>query len=265
MSNRLEKMNKIEIIKIGGNIIDNPEALGKFLSNFAKVEGNKILVHGGGKLATEMSKQLGIPVNMVNGRRITDEATIKLVTGVYAGQINKNIVADLQALECNALGLTGADMNIIPAHKRTNSEIDYGFVGDFDTNDINAELLTKIIQMGVVPVFCALTHDQKGNMLNTNADTIASGLAVALSNSFETQLTYCFDKKGVLRDVNDDDSVIEHIDKKYYKTLKQSGAIHDGMIPKLDNSFNAIDNGVSKITIKHADYILEEKGTTLTK
>jgi len=258
-------MNKIKIIKIGGNIIDNPEALDKFLQNFAKVEGSKILVHGGGKLATEMSKQLGIPVNMVNGRRVTDEATIKLVTGVYAGQINKNIVADLQALNCNALGLTGADMNIIPAHKRINAEIDYGFVGDFNTEDIKAELLVKIIEMGIVPIFCALTHDQKGNMLNTNADTIASGLAVALSSFYETQLIYCFDKKGVLRDVNDDDSVIDHIDPKHYKELIQAGAIHDGMIPKLDNSFNAIDNGVSMVSIKHADYILEEKGTKLTK
>ncbi|MFT7033370.1 MAG: acetylglutamate kinase [Cyclobacteriaceae bacterium] len=257
-------MKSIQIIKIGGNIIDNPEALAKFLRNFAKVDGLKVLVHGGGKIASEISAKLGIPINMVNGRRVTDEATIKIVTGVYAGQINKNIVADLQALNCNALGLTGADMNIIPAHKRVNAEIDYGFVGDFDTDDINIDLLSKIIEMGVTPVFCALTHDQKGNMLNTNADTIASGLAVALSKTFDSQLTYCFDKKGVLKDVNDDDSVIEHIDQKYYTELKQSGAIHDGMIPKLDNSFNAIENGVSKIVIKHADYILENKGTTLT-
>jgi acetylglutamate kinase len=257
-------MKSIQIIKIGGNIIDNPEALAKFLRNFAKVDGLKVLVHGGGKIASEISAKLGIPINMVNGRRVTDEATIKIVTGVYAGQINKNIVADLQALNCNALGLTGADMNIIPAHKRVNAEIDYGFVGDFDTDDINIDLLSKIIEMGVTPVFCALTHDQKGNMLNTNADTIASGLAVALSKTFDSQLTYCFDKKGVLKDVNDDDSVIEHIDQKYYTELKKSGAIHDGMIPKLDNSFNAIENGVSKIVIKHANYILENKGTTLT-
>ena len=256
-------MKSIQIIKIGGNIIDNPEALDKFLQNFAMLDGLKVLVHGGGKIASEMSAKMGIPVNMVNVRRVTDEATIKIVTGVYAGQINKNIVADLQALDCNALGLTGADMNIIPAHKRVNAEIDYGFVGDFETDDINIDLLSKIIEMGVTPVFCALTHDQKGNMLNTNADTIASGLAVALSKSFETQLTYCFDKKGVLQNVNDDDSVIEHIDQKFYMTLKHSGAIHDGMIPKLDNSFNAIENGVSKIVIKHADSILENKGTTL--
>ena len=258
-------MKSIQIIKIGGNIIDNPDALDKFLKNFSKVEGAKILVHGGGKLATEMSKQLGIPVQMVHGRRVTDEATIKLVTGVYAGQINKNIVADLQALGCNALGLTGADMNIIPAHKRVNKEIDYGLVGDFDTDDINVDLLTKIIEMGVTPVFCPLTHDQQGNMLNTNADTIASGLAVALSKSFNTKLTYCFDKKGVLSDVNDENSVIQHIDKKLYAKLKQSKSIHDGMIPKLDNSFNAIESGVKQVVIKHADYILEENGTTLTK
>ncbi|MFY0652879.1 MAG: acetylglutamate kinase [Cyclobacteriaceae bacterium] len=258
-------MKSIQIIKIGGNIIDNPEALDKFLQNFAKVEGHKVLVHGGGKIASEMSKKMGIPVKMVQGRRVTDEATIKLVTGVYGGQINKNIVADLQTLGCNALGLTGADMNIIPAHKRVNAEIDYGFVGDFNTEDINIENLSKVIEMGMTPVFCALTHDQQGNMLNTNADTIASGLAVALSKNYSSQLTYCFDKKGVLRDVNDDNSIIEHIDQKFYTELKQSGAIHDGMIPKLDNSFNAIENGVDKIVIKHADYILGNKGTTLTK
>ncbi len=257
-------MNNIQVIKIGGNIIDNEKALDAFLTNFAKIDGLKVLVHGGGKLATEMSKQLGIPVQMIDGRRVTDESTIKLVTGVYAGQINKNIVADLQALSCNALGLTGADMNIIPAHKRTNTAVDYGFVGDFDTRDINTQALSTVIDMGVTPVFCALTHDQQGNMLNTNADTIASGLAVALSQHYQTDLVYCFDKKGVLRDVNDDLSVISHIDKVKYAELKDQGAIHDGMIPKLDNAFNAIDNGVTRVIIKHADDIALNAGTTLS-
>ncbi len=257
-------MNNIQVIKIGGNIIDNEKALDAFLTNFAKIDGLKVLVHGGGKLATEMSKQLGIPVQMIDGRRVTDESTIKLVTGVYAGQINKNIVADLQALSCNALGLTGADMNIIPAHKRINTAVDYGFVGDFDTRDINTQALSTVIDMGVTPVFCALTHDQQGNMLNTNADTIASGLAVALSQHYQTDLVYCFDKKGVLRDVNDDLSVISHIDKAKYAELKDQGAIHDGMIPKLDNAFNAIDNGVKRVILKHADDIALNAGTTLS-
>ena len=258
-------MKKIQIIKIGGNIIDNAEALDTFLTNFSKLEGLKVLVHGGGKAATQMSKQLGIPVQMIEGRRVTDAATIKLVTGVYAGQINKGIVAKLQSLNCNALGLTGADMNLIPAHKRKNANIDYGFDGDFDPEDIDADGLTKLIEMGVILVFCALTHDQQGNMLNTNADTIASGLAVALSKNYETQLTYCFEKNGVLQDVNDDDSVIDKMVRTDFNKLKESGAIHDGMIPKLDNSFNAIDSGVAKVVIKHADYILEEKGTVLTQ
>lgn len=262
-------MNKLSIIKIGGNIIDNPSKLEKFLLDFSKLKGLKILVHGGGKIATQISATLGIEAQMVDGRRITDAETLKVVTMVYAGLINKNIVARLQAFNCNSIGLTGADANIIPATKRQSTPIDFGFVGDIDTSDLNADYVKIFLDNGIYPIFAPITHDKKGQLLNTNADTIASSLAVALSKHFETRLMYCFEKKGVLKDINDDDSVISQIESENYQTLKSDGIISQGMIPKIDNAFKAINEGVKSVFICHADELLaiinngDKKGTEI--
>ncbi|HNO70168.1 MAG TPA: acetylglutamate kinase [Bacteroidia bacterium] len=264
-------MKTVYIIKVGGNVIDEPVVLDKFLSDFSKLNGLKILVHGGGKIATELSKTLGIIPQMLNGRRITDAETLKVVTMVYAGLINKNIVAKLQALKCNAIGLTGADANTIPATKRSVEETDYGFVGDIDNFNLAIQSLKLFLDNRMVPVFSAITHDGVGSLLNTNADTIASALATALSKEYETVLLYCFEKKGVLKDVNDNNSVITKISGSDYDRLKQTGIIYQGMIPKLDNAFTAIDNGVKAVYICHADDIIsiinkgEQKGTCLIK
>lgn len=261
----------LQVVKIGGNIIDNEAKLNSFLKDFAQITGPKILVHGGGKVATEISKGLGIEARMVEGRRITDAETLRVVTMVYGGLINKNIVARLQTNNCNALGLTGADANIIPAIKRPVKEIDYGYVGDIMEGQIPAKTLQLLLENNLTPVVAPLTHDQQGNLLNTNADTIASALAVALSTSFDTRLTYCFEKKGVLLDINDDNSVIQQITGNQYISLKSNGTIAQGMIPKLDNAFRAIEAGVSSVFICHADEILpilEKKtraGTELVK
>jgi len=249
-------MQKLYIIKVGGNIIDNPEALERFLHDFASLKENKILVHGGGKVATEISKGLGIEAQMVDGRRITDAETLKIVTMVYGGLINKNIVAKLQANECNAIGLTGADANIILSSKRpVKNGIDYGFVGDVEK--IHPQPLIHLLSQGITPVIAPLTHDGKGNMLNTNADTVASELAVSLSSGFVVNLVYCFELKGVLRDINDKDSVISDINPTTYEQLKSEGIINKGMIPKLDNSFNAISTGVSSVIICQAESLTE--------
>lgn len=249
-------MQKLYIIKVGGNIIDNPEALNSFLKDFASLKENKILVHGGGKVATEISKGLGIEAKMVDGRRITDEETLKIVTMVYGGLINKNIVAKLQANECNAAGLTGADSNIMLSSKRpVKNSIDYGFVGDVEK--VYAQPLIHLLSQGITPVIAPLTHDGKGNLLNTNADTVASELAVALSDAFVVNLVYCFELKGVLRDINDKDSVINDINPSTYETLKSDGIINKGMIPKLDNSFSAIHAGVSSVIICQAESLVE--------
>ena len=256
--------NTLQVVKIGGNIIDNEAKLNAFLKDFAQITGPKILVHGGGKIATEVSKGLGIEARMVDGRRITDAETLRVVTMVYGGLVNKNIVAKLQANNCNALGLTGADANIIPATKRPVKEIDYGFVGDIAEGSIPAETLQLLLENNLTPIIAPLTHDQQGNLLNTNADTIASALAVALSDSFQTQLTYCFEKKGVLADINNDDSVIHQITGSQYASLKNDGVIAQGMIPKLDNAFRAIEAGVTSVIICHADELLNilEKNET---
>ena len=256
---------KIHIIKIGGNVIDDKSTLEQFIDDFSQISGYKILVHGGGKLASELCEQMGIEVKMVDGRRITDADTMKVVTKVYAGLINKNIVAELQSRGCNAAGLTGADMNLIPAHKRSHPEIDFGYVGDFEVSAINTSILKVLLDNGITPVFCAITHDQKGNLLNTNADTIASGLAIALSGIYLTDLIYCFDKKGVLADVENDNSLIEAIDQMEYSKLRKNHKIHSGMIPKLDNAFHAISRGVHGIYIKHASDLLTTAGTQLTQ
>ncbi|KAA5547781.1 acetylglutamate kinase [Adhaeribacter rhizoryzae] len=258
----------LQVVKIGGNIIDDEAKLNSFLKDFAQLTGPKILVHGGGKIATEVSKGLGIEARLVDGRRITDAETLRVVTMVYGGLVNKNIVAKLQANNCNALGLTGADADIIPATKRPVKDIDYGFVGDITEGTIPAKTLKLLLENNLTPVIAPLTHDGQGNLLNTNADTIASALAVALSGHFETRLTYCFEKKGVLTDINDDNSVIHQITNNQYTSLKNDGTIAQGMIPKLDNAFRAIAAGVTSVFICHADDvlpILEKKATAGTE
>ncbi|AMJ65230.1 acetylglutamate kinase [Hymenobacter sp. PAMC 26628] len=256
-------MKQLKIIKVGGGIIDDAASLAQFLQLFARVEGPKILVHGGGKGASEMLRALGIAPQLVNGRRITDAATLDIVTMFYAGKTNKAIVAGLQQNRVNALGLSGADGNVIRAIKRPVREIDYGFVGELTPAGVNAALLGALLGLGLTPVICAITHDGHGQLLNTNADTIAATVAVALSEQFAVELHYCFEKDGVLLDVNDDNSVIEKINLASYAELKEAGIIADGMIPKLDNSFDALSQGVSKIIIGHALKINDSLKTVL--
>ncbi|MES2274672.1 MAG: acetylglutamate kinase [Bacteroidota bacterium] len=246
-------MQTLYIIKIGGNVIDNSENLHKFLKDFTQLKGHKILVHGGGKVATQLSETLGIEAKLVDGRRITDIETLRVVTMVYGGLINKNIVAQLQRYGNNAIGLTGADGNLIKAKKRLVKTIDYGFVGDLDDDSVDAKGISSLLEAGFTPVFSALTHDGEGQMLNTNADTIASALAVGLSALYTTTLIYCFEKKGVLKDIDDEDSLIRDINPERYDELKAAGIIHSGMLPKLDNAFKAIDFGVQAVIIGHAD------------
>lgn len=245
----MENKKPVTLIKIGGNIIDNPTELSQFLSDFSKIEGYKILVHGGGKSATKMAESIGLVPQMIDGRRITDTAMLDVVVMIYAGQINKNIVAQLQANSTNAMGFSGADGNLIQSDKRNHPTINYGFVGD--VKKVNMELLKTLLSNGIVPVFCAITHDGKGQLLNTNADTIASELAIALSEVFDVTLNYCFEKPGVLYDAEDDSSVIENINQELYSKLKIEKSIHSGMIPKLDNCFNSLSKGVQKIKIGH--------------
>ena len=256
-------MSELTVIKIGGNIVDKPDALEIFLKDFSKIDGPKILIHGGGAIATEMSKKMGIEIKMHEGRRITDYETLKLVTMLYAGLINKQIVATLQKMGCNALGLSGADGNSIPATRRSPEPIDFGYVGDVDPNTINASFLKTLLARGICPVFCALTHDGNGTLLNTNADTMASSISIALSRDYCTKLIYCFEKEGVLSDPDNPDSVIPLITYSSFQRLKEEKKIKEGMIPKLDNAFNAIKNGVSQVVIKHASNLDNYKGTTL--
>ncbi|MGB5321366.1 acetylglutamate kinase, partial [Lutimonas sp.] len=233
---------KLHIVKIGGNVINSSGQLDLFLYDFAKLDGLKILVHGGGRKATEMADSLGLQPRMIGGRRVTDKANLEIVTMVYAGLLNKNIVAQLQKSGCNALGLSGADANLIRAHKRIVKDIDYGFAGDID--EVDDQTIGLFLKAGLVPVFSAITHDKQGQLLNTNADTIAAELAKSLSRDFEVELVYCFEKNGVLREVEDDDSVIEQIDTNKYESLKKGGVIAEGMLPKMDNCFDALQNGV---------------------
>ena len=245
-------------------MIDNPQALTSFLTTFSSIEGFKILVHGGGKSATALAQKTGLEVQMVDGRRITDAATLELITMVYAGKINKTIVTQLQALDCNALGFTGADANTITSVKRPVSTLDYGFVGD--VKNVETSTLELLLNHGISPVFCALTHDQNGQLLNTNADTIASELAIAFASQFEVELYYCFEKKGVLKDVNDDSSVIEKITASSYKELLHAQVIYAGMLPKLNNCFHALEHQVSKVCIGKPEMLLDSQAifTTLT-
>ncbi len=254
MAKRDEKpgKNDLYVIKIGGNVIDNSENLYRFLKDFTALPGKKILVHGGGKVATELSERMGVEPKLIDGRRITDIETLRVVTMVYGGLINKNIVAQLQRFGTNAIGLTGADGDFIRAKKRPVKIIDYGFVGDLDENSINPENLASLMEAGFTPVFCALTHDGEGQLLNTNADTIASALAVAMAKIYPTTLIYCFEKKGVLKDIDDEDSMIRELNPGHYEKLKKQRVIHSGMLPKLDNAFNAIACGVKKVIIGHS-------------
>lgn len=256
-------MNKLTVIKVGGKIVEEPATLKQLLEDFSKLEGHKVLVHGGGRSATKIATQLGIESKMVDGRRITDKATLDVVTMVYGGLVNKHIVAGLQACGVNALGLTGADMNIIRSEKRPVKDVDYGFVGD--VKEVNSEILASLIRQGVVPVLAPLTHDGEGNMLNTNADTIAASAAKALSKHFDVTLMYCFEKAGVLQNEHDDESIIPHINNAEFMDLVASGVIQGGMIPKLENAFDAIEAGVCSVVITKADALEAGKGTTITK
>ena len=254
-------MQPLTIVKVGGKIVEEASSLDGLLRSFSSLDGNKLLVHGGGRSATALAAQLGIETKMVNGRRVTDAEMLKVVTMVYGGLVNKNIVAGLQALGVNALGLTGADMNIMRSEKRPVKEVDYGFVGD--VKEVSAELLSSLIGQGVVPVLAPLTHDKKGNLLNTNADVIAGEAAMALAAFFDVTLVFCFEKKGVLSTEADDDSVIPVITPALYEQYVARGVIQGGMIPKLDNAFEALRRGVKKVIITEAAQLGNETGTTV--
>ena len=258
---------KLYVVKIGGNVIDKPEACARFLTDFAKLPAPKILVHGGGKVATQIAAKLQIETQMVDGRRITDKPMLDVVTMVYGGLVNKNLVAQLQAVHCNAIGLTGADGGIIRSVKRPVKTIDYGFVGDIES--VNDEQVNALINSNLVPVIAPLTYSSEGLLLNTNADTMASAMAVAMAKHYEVNLIYCFEKKGVLSDPDDDNAVIALLTSTSYAGYKTSGVINKGMIPKLDNAFAALTDGVSKVTICHADDLLQAAsgvaGTQITQ
>ena len=250
---------KITVIKVGGKIVEEETSLTALLDRFAAIDGRKVLIHGGGRSATRIAGLLGIESRMVDGRRITDSETLKVVTMVYGGLVNKNIVAGLQARGVNALGLTGADCNIIKAHKRPVKTIDYGFVGDVECAD--GDMLSRLIEQGITPIIAPLTHDGKGTMLNTNADTMAAETAKALATVYDTTLIYCFELPGVMRDPEDADSLIASITGESYRALLAEGIISGGMIPKMENAFNAINNGVSRVIITKADAIDGTQGT----
>lgn len=256
-------MTKLTIIKVGGKIVEEEHSLQQLLSGFSKIEGRKILIHGGGRSATKLSERLGIESLMINGRRVTDKETLQVVTMVYGGLVNKNIVAQLQGLGINALGLTGADMNLILSEKRPVKEIDYGYVGD--VKKVNIDILSSLIEQGIVPVLAPLTHDGKGNMLNTNADTIAGEVAKALAGIFDVSLIYCFEKKGVLMDENDDDSVISQLNKAEFERLVAENVIQGGMIPKLENAFYSINAGVREVVITSATELGKNSGTHINE
>ncbi len=254
-------MNKLSLIKVGGKVVENPESLARLLDDFKQISGYKILVHGGGKLATDLSQKMGIETNMVEGRRITDQATLDVVTMVYAGLVNKSIVAKLQAININAMGLCGADFNFIRSIKRPVKDIDYGFVGD--VQEVQGEVLANLINQNIVPVVAPITHDHQGQLLNTNADTVANEVAKAMAGYFDVQLYYCFEKPGVLMDAEDDNSVIPEITRKEFEQYKEKGIIQGGMIPKLDNAFNALACGVKQVIITRADHLLHGGGTRI--
>lgn len=251
----------LHILKLGGKVIDDTALLTQVLQAFLQKDGQKIIIHGGGKRATELSEQMGVPAQMVNGRRITDSAALDIATMVYAGLLNKNIVAKIQALGSNALGLSGADGNVILARQRAVKEIDYGWVGDID--QVNAEAINKLLTAGFTPVFCAITHNGQGQLLNTNADTIASKVATSMAGLYEVALYLCLDKNGVLLDPKDDLSVIPQLNAADYEKYKLEGVVSDGMLPKLDNAFDALAEGVKKVIICGPQSLIEGGGTTI--
>ena len=258
----------ITVVKIGGNVVDNEQALRAFCHDFAKLDGPKVLIHGGGVMASRMLGELGIESRMVEGRRVTDAESLRVVTMVYAGWCNKHITALLQSEECNAIGMSGCDGNVIKASRRAprtlsdgQTKLDYGFVGDVKKESVNAPLLELLCSRGLVPVLCAINHDGSGQLLNTNADTVASAVSSALS----AKLYYCFEKNGVLYDKFDDASVIPLIDRKKFEELKAEGVIADGMLPKIENAFKALDEGSCEVVIKNSDALLEDSGTRICK
>ena len=253
----------IKVIKIGGNVVDDEQALERFLTDFASIDGAKVLVHGGGKIATSLCGKLGISTQMIEGRRVTSRDTLDVCMMVYAGLINKSIVAALNARGCKAIGLSGADANLILADKRSPEPIDYGYVGDI--REVDHLFLKHLVDGGITPVFCALTHDGNGVMLNTNADSIASHVAIATARFTPTQLVFCFEKDGVLADVNNPDSLIESIDQQSFVALKEQGIIAQGMIPKVAGALNAVERGVSEVVIKNSANLLSPRGTTIKK
>ncbi|MBS4765346.1 acetylglutamate kinase [Alistipes sp. kh20] len=254
-------MEKITVVKIGGNVIDNPEALKRFLEEFAALPGAKILVHGGGKLATRLAERLELKVQMVDGRRITDKGTLDVVTMVYAGLINKQVVAGLQAAGCNALGLSGADGNAVTARRRDPNPVDYGFVGDIER--VDSGLLRRLLEGGITPVFSAIMHDGQGTLLNCNADSVASAIALGAAEIAPADLVFCFEKNGVLRNPEDDTTLIREITAETYAPLKADGIVSKGMIPKIENALKAVEKGVRSVTIKHSENLLNEIGTTI--
>ena len=254
-------MEKLTIIKVGGKVVEDSASLQNFLDEFSRISSHKILVHGGGRTATDIAGRLGIKTQMVEGRRITGKSMLEVVTMVYGGLVNKKIVAGLQSRDCNAIGLTGADLNLITAARRPIGEIDYGFVGDI--KDVNSHEIKMLINENVVPVVAPLTHDGMGNLLNTNADTIASELAIELSGYFNIYLFYCFEKKGVLLNPDDESSIVYDLDQELFEHHKKEGIISTGMIPKLENGFRAKRNGVKEILITNTENFTSGRGTRL--
>ena len=255
-------MEKITIVKVGGAVVEDEAQLTQLLKDFAAIEGKKVLVHGGGRRATKVAAALGIESKMVNGRRITDADMLEVVTMVYGGLVNKNLVARLQAAGVNALGLTGADIDVIRSHKRPIKDgIDFGFVGDVEK--ANGQMLHTLINAGITPVMAPLTHDGQGHRLNTNADTIAGETAKALAPYYDVTLIYSFEKKGVLSNPDDDNSVISEITREDFERYKADGTVAGGMIPKLDNAFDAIDAGVKRVIITLATAIDGQHGTVI--
>ncbi len=253
----------INVVKIGGNVVDNPVALAAFLRDFTSLKGPKILVHGGGKEATRLSTTLGIETQMIDGRRVTDRQTLDVVTMVYAGLINKRIVAMLQAEGCNAVGLSGADGNVIPARRRPANPVDYGFVGDIDQSAVNDRFIASLLAAGITPVFCAICHDDAGTLLNCNADSVAAAVAQGASRIDSTRLTYCFEMPGVLADVDDPASVIELVTAESFVTLREQGIVAKGMIPKIENALACAAAGVAEVIICQAEALTVGGGTTI--
>ena len=256
-------MKTLTVVKIGGNVIDNPKALESFVDDFSRLPSPKILVHGGGKLATRLCERLDIPVQMIEGRRVTDKETLDVATMVYAGLVNKKLVAKLQQRGCNAIGLSGADLCLLPAVKRSSVRVDYGYVGDIIIDKVNTGALCSLLDMGAVPVFCALSYDGNGTLLNSNADGVASALAVAMSARQEVDLVYCFELPGVMRDISDSESWIPEINEDSYARLREEGIVQKGMIPKIDNAFAALRQGVRCVVIKSSADIAAKRGTII--